>query len=122
MKIFGREPAMILALISSSIMMIAQFIFPISVGQQGALNAVAMAAVGIVTMFAVAEDGGLGLIVGLAKAVIALGISFGLNFAPEAQAVVMTFITVVAQAFIIRPNVVAPIKADGTHAKGKELN
>lgn len=120
MKIFGREPAAILGFVAAAIMMLSQFVYPLSVDQQGALNAVAMALVGIITAWTVAEDGGLALIVGLSKAVLALAISFGLGWSPEIQAVVMTFVTVTAQLFV-RQNVVAPIKADGTEAKGKSL-
>lgn len=119
-KIFGREPALILAVVASSVMMITTFVYPLSSEQQGAVNAVAMALVGIVTAWAVAEDGGLALIIGLAKAVIALAISFGLHWTPEAQSVVMGFITVIAQLFV-RQNVIAPIRADGTAATGKTL-
>lgn len=120
MKLFGREPALILAVIASAIMMIATFVYPITSDQQGALNAVAMAAVGALTAWTVAEDGGLALVVGLAKAVMALAISFGLHWVPETQAVVMGFVTVIAQLFV-RQNVVAPIRADGTMAVGKTL-
>lgn len=79
-----------------------------------------MALVGIATMFMVAEDGGLALIIGLAKAVLALALAFRLDLDPAAQAVVMTFVTVSAQLFV-RQNVVAPIKADGTEASGKSV-
>lgn len=119
-KIFGREPALILAVVASSIMMISTFVYPLSSEQQGAVNAVAMALVGVLTAWAVAEDGGLALIIGLAKAVLALAISFGLHWTPEVQSVVMGFVTVIAQLFV-RQNVVAPIRADGTMAVGKTL-
>jgi hypothetical protein len=121
MKIFGREPAAVLAFIASAIMILSQFVYPLTIDQQGSLNAVAMAAVGAITWWAVAEDGGLALIVGLTKALIALAISFGLDWTPEVQNIVMTFVTVTVQLIIVRPNVVAPIKADGTAAKGKVL-
>lgn len=105
--IFGREPAAVLAFIASAVMVFATFVYPLTSEQQGALNAVAMAAVGIITMYAVSEDGGLALIVGLAKAVMALALSFGLHWTPEVQAVVMTFITVTTQLFV-RTQVTAP--------------
>lgn len=121
MKIFGREPAAVLAFIASALMMFSQFIYPLSIDQQGAFNAVAMAMVGIITAWAVAEDGGLALIVGLCKALIALAISFGLHWTPDVQTLVMTFVTVTAQLMIVRPNVVAPITAGGEKATGKTL-
>lgn len=120
-KLFGREPAAILAFVASALMIVSQFVYPLTIDQQGAFNAVAMALVGIITAWAVAEDGGLALIVGLTKAVIALAISWGLHWTPEVQTLVMTFVTVTAQLFI-RQNVVAPIRADGSEAFGKSLN
>lgn len=112
--IFGREPAIILALIASSIMLFTQFLYPLTADQQGALNAVAMGLVGIFSYWMIAEDGGLALIVGLSKAVLALGLSFGLDLTADQQAVAMSFVTILAQTVIVRPNVVAPIKADGS--------
>lgn len=120
-KIFGREPAMILAFISSAIMMVAHFIYPLTIDMQGGLNAVAMATVGLVTMMSVAEDGGLALWVGLAKALIAGFVAFGLHWAVETQALVMSFVTITFQAFIIRPNVVALVTSTGTTNPVKEL-
>lgn len=121
MKIFGREPALVLAFIASGIMVFSQFVYPLTVDQQGGLNATCMALVGIITLFTVAEDGGLALIVGLAKAVLALALAFRLNLDPGAQAVVMAFVTVTAQLFV-RSNVVAPLKADGSSSAGKSID
>lgn len=111
-KIFGREPAMVLAFFGSVVMVFSTFVFPLTPDQQGALNAVAMAVVGILTAWMVAVDGGLALVVGLAKAVIALAISFGLQWTPEVQVIVMTFVTVTAQLFV-RTQVVAPVTVEG---------
>lgn len=123
LKIFGREPAVVLSLIASAIMMFTSFIYPLTGDQQGALNAVAMGLVGIISFWAIAEDGGLALIIGFAKAVLALGLAFGLNLTAEQQAVLMSFVTILAQAVIIRPNVVAPITASGaTVTKPKTLD
>jgi len=112
--IFGREPAVILALIASTIMMFTHFLYPLSVDQQGALNAVAMGLVGIFSYWAIAEDGGLALVVGFCKAVLALGLAFGLHLSADQQAVAMSFVTILAQTVIVRPNVIAPVKADGS--------
>lgn len=114
-KIFGREPATILSLIASAIMMFTSFIYPLTDDQQGGLNAVAMGLVGIFSYWAIAEDGGLALLVGLAKAMLALGLAFGLDMSGEQQAVLMSFVTIAAQTLIVRPNVIAPVKADGSN-------
>lgn len=120
--LWGREPAATLAVVASIVMVFTSFVYPLTPDQQGALNASAMALVGILTAWSVAEDGGIALVTGAAKAVIALGLAFGLHLIPEQQAVIMTFVTVIAQFVVVRPNVVAPVTASGTAAKGKSLS
>jgi len=114
-KIFGREPATLLALISSAVMLVTMFTAPQiskeqSVAIQGAVNAAAALAVGIITSNMVAKDGGLALIVGLLKSLLALGIAFGLKWTPDQQAIIMTFVTSAAQ-FFVRTQVTAKVPA-----------
>ena len=100
---------MVLALVSSVIMLLSVALH-LTAGQQGAINAVAAALVGLITSISVAKDGGLALIVGLIKAAVALGIAFGLNWTPEVQAMVMTVATTVVQLFV-RTQVTAKVPA-----------
>lgn len=121
-KIFGREPAMFLALVSSIVMMLGPILgpvlgFQITPNQQGAINAVAAALVGILTSFSVAKDGGLALIVGLVKAILALGIAFGVKINGQPlqldagqQAIIMTAVTTLVQ-FFVRTQVTASLPA-----------
>jgi ABC-type iron transport system FetAB permease component len=48
MKILGREPALILAAVAAVIQLLSAFLLPLSSGQQGVLNALAVAIVGMV--------------------------------------------------------------------------
>jgi hypothetical protein len=100
-KTIKREPAMFLALASSVVMMLGPiFKIDLLTNQQTAINAVAAALVGVITSFAVATDGGLALIVGLLKAVLALGLAFGWKLDPAQQAIIMTVVTTLAQFFV----------------------
>lgn len=107
MKLFGREPALWSAFAASAIAMFSAFILPLSVDQQGVLNAVVAAVLGVVTAVVLKSDGLSAAILGLAKAAIAVGIAFGLAWSPETQAVVMTFAATVTGMFV-RTQEVAP--------------
>jgi hypothetical protein len=109
-RIFGREPAVWLALIATSIRLIAAFWLHLSTDQQAVLNAVATAMVGLIVAMIV-HDGQVAGILGFVQAVLALAIGFGLNFSPEAQAVIMSFVSTVVAMFV-RTQVVAPVPAD----------
>jgi hypothetical protein len=101
---------MVLALVSSIVMMAAGLSNSLTPAEQGAINAAAAALVGLITNFAVAKGGGLALIVGLLKSVIALGIAFGLKLDPQQQAIAMTLSTTAAQ-FFVRTQVTATVPA-----------
>jgi len=106
-----REPALFLGLVSSVVMMLGPvFHIKLLTDQQTAINAVAAALVGIITSFSVAKDGGLALIVGLLKAVLALGLAFGWKLDPAEQAIIMTVVTTLAQ-FFVRTQVTASVPA-----------
>ena len=107
MKIFGREPALIAALATSAIAMFSAFVLPLSIGQQGVLNAVVVAVLGLVTAVVLRSDGVSAAVLGLVKAVVAVGIAFGLAWSPETQAIAMSFAAAVTGMFI-RTQEVAP--------------
>jgi len=108
MHFLKREPAMMLALVSSIVMIVgAQYL---NDTQQGAINAVAAALVGLITNLSVAKDGGLASIVGLLKAVLSLGLAFGLKWNAQQQAAAMTLVTTLAQ-FFVRTQVTASVTA-----------
>lgn len=109
---FRRNPAIFMALVSSTIMVVSSFIVPLTVDQQGALNAVAVAAAGIIVAYSVAADGGLALIIGFVKSTIALSISFGLHLTPDKQGVIMAFVATLGAVFV-HSNVTASVTAAG---------
>jgi hypothetical protein len=107
-KLWGREPALWLALFSACVMAFSNFIFALSVDEQGALNAVCAGVLGLLQAVSVSSDGIQAVILGLIKSVLALVISFGLHLSPDQQIVIMTLATAVT-GFAIRQTQVAPV-------------
>jgi hypothetical protein len=110
-KIFGREPALFLGGVAGVIQLLSLFL-PLSTTQQGVLNAVAVAIVGFVLAKAVAADKAAAALIGVAKALIALGLAFGLKLSPEAQVGIMTAVTAFL-SYAARQSVVAPLDENG---------
>jgi ABC-type enterochelin transport system permease subunit len=107
----SREPALlILGLIAAVVQMVSAFLFPLTIDQQGVLNAVAVAIAGVITAAMVRSDQLAPAVLGAVQAILALGLAFGLNLAPEQQSVVMTF-TAAVVAMFIRTQVQAPVPA-----------
>lgn len=105
-KIFGREPALILGLIASAIQLFSAVALPLSIEQQGVLNAVAVAVVGLVTAVAVSAEKAAPAVLGLVQAVLACALAFGLALEPATQGAIMAFATALVSAFV-RTQVVA---------------
>lgn len=114
-KIFGREPALILGLIASAIQLFSAVILPLSVEQQGVLNAVAVAVMGLVTAIAVSSDKAAPAVVGLVQAVLACALAFGLALSPDTQGAIMAFVSAAVSLFV-RTQVVAPVPASSVDA------
>ena len=79
-----REPALILALVASTVQLVSAFVFPLSDAQQGVVNALAVAVAGLVTALMVRSDQLAPAILGVLQAAVALGLAFG--WAVHAQA------------------------------------
>jgi hypothetical protein len=110
-----REPALILALVASAIQMVSAFLFDLTVDQQATLNAVAVAAAGLVTAIMVKSDQLAPFVLGLLQAALAVGLAFGLYLSPENQSVIMTFAAAVVAMFV-RTQVQAPVSAAAARA------
>ncbi|HEX2551617.1 MAG TPA: hypothetical protein VHK64_08490 [Nocardioidaceae bacterium] len=108
----GRDPALYLTLFATVVRLAAAFVFHLTDGQQAVLNAAATAVAGLVVALVVRHDGQVAAVLGVAQALLALAIGFGLNVSAENQAVIMSFIGALAAAFV-RTQVVAPVAATG---------
>lgn len=109
--ILGREPAYWLALVSGLIAFVSAAVFPLTTDQQGVLNACCAALFGVVTAGFLAAEKSVAAIVGFFKALIAVGLAFGLALSPEVQSTAMVMVELVLTGVLVRPNVVAPVKA-----------
>lgn len=115
MKIFGREPALILGLFASAVQLFSATVLPLSVDQQGAVNAIAVAIIGFATAAAVSADKAAPAVLGVVQAVLACALAFGFAWSPEVQGAVMAFVTAGVSAFV-RTQVVAPVPASSVDA------
>lgn len=106
-KIFGRDPALWAALFASAISALGTFAFHFSIDQEGALNGVFAAAMGIV-VWAVTKDGAPALILGFAKALILVAAAWHFNIPTDQQTILMTLLSAMVAMFV-RTQVGAPV-------------
>jgi hypothetical protein len=105
-KIFGREPALWLALVAVGVKLLTAFGLDVSTDQQAVINAVAAAVVGL-TVAVMVHDGVSSAVLGLLQAVVALAVGFGLHLSADQQAVIMSAAAAVVAMFV-RTQVTAP--------------
>ena len=110
--IFNREPALWLGLLYAVVTFVSAFVIQLTADQQGAINAVGAALVGLITAWSLAEGGLQAAILGLFKAALALALAFGLQMSAENQAVAMGLVTAVVAMFI-RTQAIASVDARG---------
>jgi hypothetical protein len=109
MKIFGREPALILALFAATVQVGSTFIWHLTSEQQAWVNATAVALAGFITAVLV-HDGVQAAVLCLVQAVLSLAVGFGAHIAPGEQAVIMAAIAA-GIALWVRDRVTAPVPA-----------
>lgn len=105
-----RDPALTATAIATGIRLLAAFAFNLNENQQALLNAVVVAAAAAWVAFAVRREGQVPAVLGLAQALLALALGFGLEVNPELQAMIMSFVGLIVSMFI-RTQVVAPVPA-----------
>ena len=106
-KLFGRDPALWSALFVSVVSVLGTFVFHFTVDQEGALNGVFAAAMGIV-VWAVTKDGAPALILGFAKALILTAAAWHFDLPADRQVILMTLLSAIVAMFV-RTQVAAPV-------------
>lgn len=101
-----REPALALNGVGALVVLISAYVVHLTVDQQGAVNGVAAAAVGILTWRAT-KDGLSAAIIGVLKAAVVVGLAWHLNISADDQALIYTGASALLGAFI-RTQVTAP--------------
>jgi hypothetical protein len=109
----SRDPALYLFLIATGVRLLSAF-GPWHVGTelQSLINAAATAIASFIVAAFVVRDKQVPAILGVAQALMALAIGFGLHLSAESQALIMSFVGGVVAAFV-RTQVVAPVTATG---------
>lgn len=108
MKIFGREPVYILALIAITLKLSAAYGLDVSIEEQGAIMAVLSLIVAVASAV-VLKTGAVGAaIVNLSQGLLALFLAFGLHMAAETQALWMLGVEGLV-ALVIHREVTAPV-------------
>jgi len=110
--ILGREPALWGALVRSLVVVLSTFILPLTIDQQGWLNAVTAALIGLIVAATTFREKLVPAILGLLEAVLAGAIAWNWNLSVDKQAIIMTAAAAIV-AVITRDRVVAPINEDG---------
>lgn len=108
-KLFGREPAMWLALVAVIVKFVSAFWIHTTVDQQSVINAAAAAVVGLLVAWSVHDGVGAALL-GLVQAAVALAVGLGLHWSADRQALVLSLATAIV-AMWTRTQVVAPAPA-----------
>lgn len=103
-----REPALALALVAALVQLVSAWVLPLTDNQQGVLNALAAAVVGVVVAASVGLDKAVPLLAGLFQAGIAVGLAFGWDLGADQQSTLMAVVTTVV-AFFVRQNVSAKV-------------
>jgi hypothetical protein len=120
----GREPIKIGALIAAALGLVSGLGLPVSIDQQGVINAAIVLVIGLINTWVVSVEKALPLIVGAVQAAMSVALSFGLLLSPQVQASVMTFVVALV-AMWTRTQVTAPVPPEplttnGFHALREE--
>ncbi|WNI16249.1 hypothetical protein [Actinacidiphila sp. ITFR-21] len=115
MKIFGREPALWLALVAVIVKLSTAFGLDLTNDQQAVINAAAAAVVGLLVALSV-HDGISAAVLGLVQAGLALAVGFGLHWSPEQQSTVLSLASALV-AMWTRTQVTAKVPAAAVTAK-----
>ena len=111
----ARDPAVYTALVAALVMLVSTFVWNLSDTQQGTVNGLAVAIAGAWAAWKV-SDGQLPLLLGILKAILAVGISFGLHLDDGKQLVIMTLAAAIGAMFV-RTQVGAPVPPPASTAQ-----
>ena len=111
MRIFGREPATILAFIAIVLKLSAAYGLDVSVSQQALIMAFLSCGVAVAEAFILKTGAAFAALVNLAQAALALFMGFGLNMSAQQQSLWMFAIEGALALVVVRPQVTAPIAA-----------
>ena len=109
MRIFGREPATILAFIAVVLKLSAAYGLDVTTAQQAVIMAFLSCVVAVAEALILHTGAAFAALVNLAQAALALFMGFGLHINAEQQSLWMFAIEGGLALFVVRPQVTAPI-------------
>lgn len=109
MRVFGRELAVWLGLVSAAIQVLTSFGIDVSPKWQAIITALVTAGFGLVVAFMVG-DGIIAAALGFVQASISLFVGLGLDWSAEKQTMFLGGLALIL-GYITRQNVVAPVPA-----------
>lgn len=113
MKIFGRDPVVIAALLSAALQAINMFWLHWTSGQTAAVNAaISVVLMGLAAAF-VSVDALLPLLTGVAQALVNVVLVFGVHWSADQVGSITAFVTALVAIWGVRPQVTAVVGPDG---------
>lgn len=109
-KVFGREPAVLVAAFGAFLQLLTAFGLDISALAQSVTTAVIAAVLGLVVAVKVG-DGVYPAVLGLVQAGVALASHFWLHWSADEQARNLALLMLLVAVFVTRPAVTAPVDA-----------
>jgi hypothetical protein len=98
-RVWGREPALILAAIAVFVQILSAWVFPLTEGQQSAVNAVALAAMGVAAAYSVRRNKLLPAAAGLLAAGTQAALAFGIQLTQDQIASIGALVAIPAAVF-----------------------
>lgn len=121
MKLFGRDPVVIAALLSAALQAINMFWLHWSTDQTAAVNAAISVVLMAVAAAFVSVDALLPLLTGVAQALVNVVLVFGVHWSADQVGAVTALVTAFVAVFGVRPQVTAVIAPDGTRVPKRGL-
>lgn len=112
LRIFGREPVIWTTVVAAAVQFVSAFLIHVPDAAQGAIAAVAVAVFGAIAAFQLHDGTWAQAGIVVIKALIALGLAFGLKWSADQQAEAM-FLVQALLALVVRHQVTAPVTALG---------
>jgi hypothetical protein len=106
-QVIAREPVQLAGIIATLIQVFSALGFSLTVEQQGALNAGAVALFGFIAAAMVSGEKAAPAFAGLVQAILAAVLAFGVHLAPALQSSIMAFVSA-GVMFYMRTQVIAP--------------
>ncbi|MGZ0231101.1 hypothetical protein [Streptomyces sp. CPS1] len=118
-RIFGREPAAVLAFTSIVVKLASAYVFHATAEQQATVNTVAACAVALLIAISAHDSVG-AAVFNLAQALVAAAVGFGLKLDADHQALWLSLVTVVIGLWS-RTQVTAPAPAAAVQAPPRSV-